>query len=145
MYIYFYNGYYCSLKLTFNKNRQSCAHCRTLFSIATFRHTPRLSSNGTVGIGNASWIRVFCPESYRTVLTCTARWKRAICDIWSPDDHTYQLNELQGSILNTKLLKQKKLPQAPLAVSNRYCATNDFCQFNDFETQNRTNLEERPN
>ncbi len=28
--------------------------------------------------GNASWIRVFCPESYRTILTRTAQWKRKL-------------------------------------------------------------------
>ncbi len=67
MYIYFYNGYYCSLiKLTFNKKRQSCTYCRALLSTATFRHTPRLSSKGTVSSGHSSWIRVFRPESYRT-------------------------------------------------------------------------------
>ncbi len=68
---YFYNGYYCSLKLTFNKKRQSCAYCRALLSIATFRHTPRLSSKGTFDSGNVSWIRVFRPESYCTVPYCT--------------------------------------------------------------------------
>ncbi len=45
---------------------QSCAYCRALSSIATFRHTPRLSSKGTVGGGNTSWIRVFRPEPYCT-------------------------------------------------------------------------------
>ncbi len=49
-FVYFYNGYYYSLKLIFNKKRQSCAYyCRALLSIATFRHTPCLSSTGTVG------------------------------------------------------------------------------------------------
>ncbi len=39
-----------------------------LVSIATFRHTPHLSSKGAVGGGNTSWIRVFGLEPYRIVL-----------------------------------------------------------------------------
>ncbi len=46
---------------------------RTL--IATFQHTLHLSSKGTVIGGNTSWIRVYSPESYRTILTCNARQK----------------------------------------------------------------------
>ncbi len=46
---------------------------RTL--IATFLHTPRLSSKGTVIGGNTSWIRVYSSESYRTILTRTTRQK----------------------------------------------------------------------
>ncbi len=44
----------------------------------------KVSSKGTVDSGNASWIRVCRPESYRTVLTRTAQWKQAI---WSHYKH----------------------------------------------------------
>ncbi len=73
--LYFYKGYYCSLKLTFNKKRQSCAYCRALWSNATFRHTPHLSSKGTVGSGTGSGCSVpnrtipYCTDPYRSVET----------------------------------------------------------------------------
>ncbi len=49
-------------------------YCRSLLS--GIHHAYQVK--GTVGSGNASWIRVFGPEPYRTVLTRTAQWKRAI-------------------------------------------------------------------
>ncbi len=41
-----------------------------MMMIATFQHTPRLSSKGTVGGGNASRIGVYHRESYCTALFC---------------------------------------------------------------------------
>ncbi len=92
---YFYSCYYCSLKLTFNKKRQICAYCRTsgihhanqvkvLLAVETQAGSGCSVPNHTVLYwpvplsGNASWIRMFCPESYRTVLTRTAQWKRKL-------------------------------------------------------------------
>ncbi len=45
-------------------------YCRSL------HHTYQVK--GTVGSGNTSWIRVFVPEPYRTVLTRTAQWKHKL-------------------------------------------------------------------
>ncbi len=76
LYLYFYNGYYCSLiKLTFNKKRQSYAYCCALLSMAPSWHTPRLISKGTVGVSQAG---SGCAIPNRTVLSRTAQWTRAI-------------------------------------------------------------------
>ncbi len=75
MHLYFYNGYFVHYNWHLTKWQ------RFIVDLYLLAYTTPIKQGycWCIVSGNASWIRVFSPEGcYRTVLTHTARWKRAI-------------------------------------------------------------------
>ncbi len=87
----------CILKLYVFTHTMLRFLCMRMMLIATFRHTPCLTSKDTVGGGKASLIRVYHPKS---ILYCCYIWYMG--ERMGEEPHADPFNEKNNRTRNTK-------------------------------------------